>query len=368
MAETCLFDVQPLKLEDQEYIKRNLWPKSDLSSIDEYRSYFNFFHGEISSLTFPRNHPIDHKKFAMESCSDFTKVAKLMESNVDRKRTEIASEIGERFPNTTKAQQIRSMELTVRLWLTLHVRSPDYAVGNMSVVEDIEWLDNTTLNEMVKNCFPKSTYTPSEPDLRISRSFTMPTIRKLCRVKVHWTHNLKDHLYYDYSRTTVHIYPHKTILISHLNEPCEVLPKGLLTETIRTLELLFPVYEESTLKYLKSQNQDFYRDPTMHVSPATNFGEFDYWRRRLVELHDVFHQAPRSIPQMWNDRRNPMQWWTFWLAAFFSVLTVVFGVLSSYTGFWQLKHAEKSYELALLQACASNSPPMSLCNKISRSF
>ena len=365
MAETNIYDRQPLDRSDQEFIIQKLWPSSNPSSITEYGNYFNFFHEEISSLSYPRHNPIDPTKFAMQTYGDFAKVAKFMESNVSCERKEIAQGLQRIFPKTTEAQIIRSMEITARLWLTLHVRSKDYPIGSSSRVLDIEWLNNVTLKKMVDDCFAKSSYQPGEADLRINPSFTIPKLRKLCRIKTCWTHDLKDHLYYDRSRKTVHIYTHIAVLKSHMNEPAKVFPEDLLKETIRTLELLFPVYKISTLKFLEGQNQGFYRGPL--GLPATDFGDFDYWRKRLMELHDVFHQAPKSIPQMWNDRRNPMQWWTFWLAVFFSVLTVIFGVISSYSGFWQLRHAGKSYELALLQACASINPPVGLCKEIPRS-
>lgn len=82
-----------------------------------------------------------------------------------------------------------------------------------------------------------------------------------------------------------------------------------------------------------------------------------------MDLHDVFEQAPRSVLQIWFDRRNPIQWWTFWLAAVIAVLTVVFGVISSYTGYRQAFLAEKAHRLQVWQACSKDDPPIELCMK-----
>jgi len=82
-----------------------------------------------------------------------------------------------------------------------------------------------------------------------------------------------------------------------------------------------------------------------------------------MDLYDVFEQAPRSVLQMWHDRRNTMQWWTFWLAAVIAAMTVVFGVFSSYTGYRQAFFAEKAYQLQVWQACSQDNPPAEFCKK-----
>lgn len=40
---------------------------------------------------------------------------------------------------------------------------------------------------------------------------------------------------------------------------------------------------------------------------------FRYWHDRLVVLKQVFDEArPNTLGQWWNDRRNGVQWYTFW--------------------------------------------------------
>ena len=45
---------------------------------------------------------------------------------------------------------------------------------------------------------------------------------------------------------------------------------------------------------------------------------------------------PRTMRQWWHDRRNPVEWATFWVAVVIFVLTVIFGVISSVTGIMQV--------------------------------
>ena len=49
------------------------------------------------------------------------------------------------------------------------------------------------------------------------------------------------------------------------------------------------------------------------------------------------------------DRMNPLQWWTFWIAATLLVLTIVFGVLTTYTKLRQIASAKGLYVLTVLQ-------------------
>lgn len=66
---------------------------------------------------------------------------------------------------------------------------------------------------------------------------------------------------------------------------------------------------------------------------------------------------------MWHDRRNPVQWWTFWLAAIITVLTVVFGIIASYTGFRQVATAEQAFQFSVLQACSLSTPAPAFCHE-----
>lgn len=106
-----------------------------------------------------------------------------------------------------------------------------------------------------------------------------------------------------------------------------------MTETLQTLDLLFPFGKESIHNFLDDNGQDFHRLSSPDPSGTVHLGDFRYWQKRLIELHEVYNQGPKSFLQMWYDRRNPVQWWTFWLAGIIADLTVVFGVIASYTGF-----------------------------------
>lgn len=345
--------------EVQQYIKEVFWPHSK-ASIAEYASYFKYFKWAISILAWPDGISYE-TQFCMRTFQDLGKIIKCIDLHPDLDRSKMAEELKCEFPNSDRGQILRSLDLVVRLWLNLHVRSQDFPLGpSLSDMTETEWLEKATLNKLVKDCFQPSSYSLNEQNKNIDPAFTIKNLRRFCRIKVQWTANLRDHLLYDRSTATLHLFPHKICLISHLDSR-NVLPKDFVAETLRTLDLLFPFGEEDTRKYLDQTGQTFYRTSSRDLSRATDFGEFRYWHKRLMVLHGVFNQAPRSILQLWYDRRNPLQWWTFWLAALIAVLTIVFGVISSYTGFQQLAIAEKAYQLSVWQICSQPNPPAALC-------
>lgn len=50
-------------------------------------------------------------------------------------------------------------------------------------------------------------------------------------------------------------------------------------------------------------------------------------------LKQVFDEAhPRTLAQWWHDRRNGVQWYTFWVAVLVLVLTILFGLIQSIEG------------------------------------
>ena len=249
------------------------------------------------------------------------------------------------------------MDLTILLWLTLHVRSKDFPVGPcLSEITEIPWHDNILLKALIRDTLRPMPSILSHQGSRIDPSFTAKNLRKICRLKIKWTANLKDHLSYDVSSSTLRLFPHKVCVMSHL-ESCQLLPADLLSETLRTLDLLFPYGEQDIDKFVDETSESIYRTSSRYVSRATNSGEFVYRRKQLEELHDIFHQEPRNFHQMWHDRRNPLQWWTFWLAGVIAVLTIVFGAIAFYADFKQVV-AEKTYRLAVLQACSQTDLPM----------
>jgi hypothetical protein len=64
---------------------------------------------------------------------------------------------------------------------------------------------------------------------------------------------------------------------------------------------------------------------------------FKYWGDRILSIQKTFDRSePRGLISWWFDRRNRVQWVTFWIAVTALVLTLVFGLMQSITGILQV--------------------------------
>lgn len=57
----------------------------------------------------------------------------------------------------------------------------------------------------------------------------------------------------------------------------------------------------------------------------------------LKQCYD--NTKPKTMNQWWRDRRNGVQWYTFWAAIFILVLTIFFGLVQSIEGGLQVYKA-----------------------------
>jgi hypothetical protein len=118
-----------------------------------------------------------------------------------------------------------------------------------------------------------------------------------------------------------------------------IYPRKFINETIKTAHL----FNGDGDSPLRKWSRRGWRETTVDLEMG--FGEpasrkldsYDYWRERLITLHEAYQQAkPRSLKQLWQDKRDSPQWWTIWLAVFVILLTLVFGLIQSITGIIQI--------------------------------
>lgn len=72
---------------------------------------------------------------------------------------------------------------------------------------------------------------------------------------------------------------------------------------------------------------------------------FHYWHDRIVVLKQVFDEAPgtNSLAQLWHDRRNSRQWYTFWSVLLFGLLAVSLGFAEVVLASIQLRNFNHAY-------------------------
>lgn len=75
---------------------------------------------------------------------------------------------------------------------------------------------------------------------------------------------------------------------------------------------------------MSKHNQTFHTVAPFTGPGRLDLGEFDYWKDQLFELYEEIYLAPaQTWRQLWLDRRNPHQYYTFWIALVVFILSVV---------------------------------------------
>lgn len=111
------------------------------------------------------------------------------------------------------------------------------------------------------------------------------------------------------------------------------------------MALLFPKWDGDTRAWYQTQASLRGLDTLLIEIGQLDADErqiekFTYWHDRLVILKQVFDESrPRALRQWWHDRRNGVQWYTFWVAILVFLLTVFFGLVQSIEGALQVYKA-----------------------------
>ena len=328
---------------------RKFWPNSDLQPRDlnekDYETFFNYLGAELGGLRSYR------EDFAAQTFETTTCLISVLFVNRNKMRKDILPLIQPLFLNTEEAAVSRSIDLTLRLWLTINVHSLETAVGPVHANDTVvEWEGNESLDDFLSRQFKKANdYVGDKKNKpRIDPALTAAHLVNNCGVKIDWTDNVLDHLKLDLKRRTITIYRHKICLVNHAKaQNSAVLPLELLEETIDTLNLLFPFGLMETRAILGREGQPFYGLGNCGREMQYDMDKYQYWGKRLKDICNLFDEPPRHWRQLLSDRRNMMDWATFWIGLLVLVLTIVsivFGTVSTV-------YAIKQYELALAQAC-----------------
>ncbi|KAL2423280.1 hypothetical protein ABEF95_003731 [Exophiala dermatitidis] len=123
-------------------------------------------------------------------------------------------------------------------------------------------------------------------------------------------------------------------------------PNGFVHETLQTLYLLFrplePKHARRNVRYME-KHLDADLELAMADYENVDLYHYPYWHERLAKIQHAYDKkTPTSVVQWWYDRRDRVQWATFWIAFIVFVLSVVFGIISSVTAIWQVRLAYSS--------------------------
>ena len=227
------------------------------------------------------------------------------------------------------------------------------------------WDDKSYLPTFVEDRFPRPDV-ERKMNLLLGSDLMAVNLERMSGIQITWTCNLEEHLWYDRDRRSLKVYSLKQVLqdqmmryafrflrtlslgcsLNMIFSDTKIIPESVTKETLLSLNLLFPNWDPRTERYLQKANQGFFAEATIKIPRQLYLMDFYHWQDRLAELHDESQSSPPSWKQLWTDRRNRLQWYTFWFAVAVLVLTVVFGTITSVTACMQTRYAYESLQLA----------------------
>jgi hypothetical protein len=234
------------------------------------------------------------------------------------------------------------VNLAVRLWLMIDVGK--LQLSSVPGQKPLLW-EEGTLKGFIEEYFGSPTGSSPTRIVRVKldRLFTARNLERIAGLQIVWTDNLSDHLRLTMDDTQIAIYHHATFLVHHKDNA--VFPPRFIDETLRTLALLFPQYDKKSCKWFRAQQQKSGLDSqacgVAHLTAEERQIEnFMFWHDRIGILKQVFDEAePSTIAQWWRDRRRRVQWYTFWVAFVVLALTILFGLIQSIEGGFQVYKA-----------------------------
>ncbi|KAK8085472.1 hypothetical protein PG997_006743 [Apiospora hydei] len=245
-----------------------------------------------------------------------------------------------------------AVNLCARLLLMVAIGNPPNSLPGPNT---IHWEDGS-LSDFTEGCFGVQHQLNPE-NAQISKTMTMLNLQKIGGMEIEWTPNLADHLRLVDDDRRVLVFSCISFLKFHTKHAASsiqpLFPSGFLEETLRTFSLLFPQNDAASQKWLgaqiKGRGRDLLDPALLHCGSLwtreRRYENFKYWNNHLVILKQALDDArPQTMTQWWHDRRNGVQWYTFWVAILVFIVTIFFGIIQSLEGALQVWLSWKSMD------------------------
>jgi hypothetical protein len=118
-----------------------------------------------------------------------------------------------RFQGRTDARLDNSIDLAVRLFLTINIRS--HGLQSVSAASKTSWRATESFNDFLSDRLPERRIGSKRP---FTKHFTACNLERYAGFPFRWTSNLLDHLWFD-PDGWIHIYHHVAVLEALANSP-----------------------------------------------------------------------------------------------------------------------------------------------------
>ncbi|KAH8675201.1 hypothetical protein BGZ61DRAFT_361159 [Ilyonectria robusta] len=282
----------------------------------------------------------DNGKYSsLNTHRDVAQVGLVLRDAQDRK--DALQRLPKLLESGTKDQHENTICLVARLLLMVRIGEvPHEFLGG----RHIEWNEGS-LKDFIHGYFSTPSVLNHEK-VKFEKSFNALSVQLVAGLEIRWTDNMADHLRLVNFDSVVCVFHHAAFLQHHIDNT--MFPPDFIQETLRTIALLFPEYDKEMRKWYRTQVAKHELDATAMnsgqlIADERQLESFKYWHDRLVVLKQVYDESrPNSISQWWHDRRNGVQWYTFWVAIIVLALTIFFGLVQSIEGALQVYKAFNS--------------------------
>ncbi|KAI9755414.1 MAG: hypothetical protein M1815_005049 [Lichina confinis] len=264
-----------------------------------------------------------------------------------------------------------ALYLVVRAVFMISYRLAYKTIFTGQVVKPM-WKQTESLDALVDRLFPMQQVDPSETASTIrALKLRARYLREKVGFWIEWTSHLPDHLYLEITddRKTLILFGQVGYLQMHLQVLMSgderistaeglalgCLPPSVVSETLRTLQLLFPENNEKCKAFLAKEiamnnldhclsdslhfYQGFHDDAGTAALPEDThelFEQFPHWGKRLQRiLREVEDPTPMAWHEKWSDRRKSPRF-TYWAAVIALSVALLFGIAATVLGALQV--------------------------------
>ncbi|KAG5657318.1 hypothetical protein KAF25_005882 [Fusarium avenaceum] len=232
-----------------------------------------------------------------------------------------------------------SIDLASRLLTMVEFGNLSYAFSGS---RKVEWLDGS-LQDLLNGLFRPAPVLGHQ-NVKLDKIFNALNLGTIAGIDIIWTNNLADHLRLMNDDKSVAIFHHASF-IKRQQRDSTLYSQEFLNETLDTMALLFPKWDKKSRAWYEREASvrgldSYLIEVGQLTADKRRLENFSFWRDRLILLKQVFDESgPENIWQWWYDRRNGVQWYTFWVAILVLFLTVFFGLVQSIEGALQVYKA-----------------------------
>lgn len=183
---------------------------------NQSESYFAYCGREIARISIgQRRSPTQDSERTSQLQSKIVQTWKTICARRTEPKRGIVHHLRSQFHDENDTSISDYVDLTIRLWLMLNVRSTNTLV-RVPPKRSICWDMGASLEDVIKTQFTMPGLAVHASRRRIDPAFTAVNMVRLCGLRLRWTDSLEDHLRLDRRSKELHIFGYKWFLNAHL--------------------------------------------------------------------------------------------------------------------------------------------------------